>query len=112
MRRAQHLARIIPYYQNFYNTYYQIGGIYVHDSTTISYLLAPEKFTTVQYAIRVETMGISRGKTWPGLGRNEREAAWQGRRFANILVDADVDHVLQLELDRLSSNDWNGAAPN
>lgn len=100
--RAQHLSRIVKFYQAFYNSRYGNASIYVHDSTTITYLLAPELFKTVQQAICVETMGISRGKTWPAAGRADRETAWKGRRAVNICVDVQADQAVQMEMERLA----------
>lgn len=100
--RAAHLARILPYYRDFYFERLGLEGIFVHDSTTISYLLAPELFGSVSMPIRVDTShGISRGKTWPAHGRSDREAPWVGRRPVTILTEVDADAAVALELTRL-----------
>lgn len=63
---GRHLAKIIPFYRAFYETHVGSEGIYVHDSTTISYILHPEAFETESRPVRVDTSdGIGRGKTWP-----------------------------------------------
>lgn len=98
---AQHLARIMPFYRGFYRKALGVDGTFVHDSTTISYLLKPELFKTEQLPIRVETQGISRGKTWAARGRSEFETAWHGRPRINICVDVDADAVIALEFERL-----------
>lgn len=103
--RASHLARILPFYRKFYQQYYPQfteDGIYVHDSTTISYLLAPHLFKTVQYPIRVETQGFSRGRTTPAIGFNATRDGWEKRRKVNIAVEVDVPAVLKLEWEVLS----------
>lgn len=100
--RAQYLSQIVRYYQAFYKNRYGEDSIYVHDSTTITYLLAPELFKTVQQPICVETLGISRGKTWPAAGRADREKAWQGRRPINICIDVQGEKAVQMELERLA----------
>lgn len=101
---AQHLARILPHYRHFYHWLLGLEGVFVHDSSTISYLIAPQHYGTVQQAICVDTTeGISRGKTWPGRGRQrDRNLPWATRRPVNILVEVDAPAVLQLELERLS----------
>jgi inosine-uridine nucleoside N-ribohydrolase len=100
--RAQHLARILPFYHQFYVSRYGERGISVHDSTTITYLLAPEIFKTAQHPVRVETTGLSRGKTWPAFLRSDREVAWMNRPKVNICVDVDSAKAIQMELERLS----------
>ena len=46
---AQHIHKIIPFYQNFIEATYGIQGIHIHDSTAIAYALMPEAFRTVAY---------------------------------------------------------------
>ena len=100
--RAQHLAAIIPFYQAFYKGRAGIDGIHVHDSTAISYLLAPELFTTAHHRIRVDCgHGIGRGKTWPAMRVSDREAKWDGRVDVAIMTGVDRDAVVALELGRL-----------
>ncbi len=100
--RAQHLTRILPHYRTFYSSRLGRDTIPVHDSTTITYLLNPSLFKTVSYAVRVETAGISRGKTWPGLGRHALDAAWANRPMVNICVEVAADEAIRMELERLA----------
>ncbi len=101
--QARHLAKILPFYRAFYRQRYGEDAIHVHDSTTISYLLAPSLYRTVQHPVRVDTtMGIGRGKTWVALGHSDQESAWQGRRKINICVQVDAAKVIQMELERLA----------
>ena len=100
--RAQHIARIAPYYAQFYGTRMGLDGIFVHDSTAISWLLAPQHYTVVEHPIRVDTAhGVARGKTLPALRVSDRESAWSGRRAVTILTGVDNDAVVELEMDRL-----------
>lgn len=100
--RAQHLARILPHYRDFYFRRLGMAGIWVHDSTTITYLLAPQLYEAVSMPIRVDTShGISRGKTWAARGSSDREAPWAGRRPVTILTAVDADAAVELELSRL-----------
>jgi inosine-uridine nucleoside N-ribohydrolase len=100
--RAQHLSKILPFYRAFHQSRYGDTGIHVHDSTAITYLLKPELFKTVQHPIRVETTGISRGKTWAAFGRSNKEMAWEGRPKINICVDLNTQAAIELELTRLA----------
>jgi len=103
--QAQHLARILPHYRSFYRNIMGMDGIYVHDSTTINYLLAPHFYRSVQFPVCVDTScGISRGKTWPGRGGlRDSGLPWGSRRAVNILVEVDATAVLQMELERLAN---------
>jgi inosine-uridine nucleoside N-ribohydrolase len=100
--RAQHIARILPRYRRFHQERYNEDFIHVHDSTTITYLLAPQLFKTVQHPICVELHGMGRGKTYPGLGRSNVEDAWSKRRKVNIALDMDVDAAIAMEMERLA----------
>jgi inosine-uridine nucleoside N-ribohydrolase len=101
---AQHIAAILPFYTSFYRARVGIEGIYVHDSSAIAYVIAPELFTTQRWPVRVDTThGISRGKTWPALGDTDehRLAAWHDRPLVNVCTDVDADAVIALELATL-----------
>lgn len=98
---AQHIARIIPFYRNFLKTYYNLDGIHVHDSSAIAYVIDPRLFETKQWPIRVETQGMSRGKTWPALGDLKRATAWQNRPKVNVCVGIDMTKTVALEMSRV-----------
>lgn len=100
--RAQHLARIIPFYRDFYSQRLGLDGICVHDSTTISYLLAPELFQTASHPVKVDCgHSVGRGKTFPAMRVSDRETAWSGRVPVTILTGVDADAVVRLEFERL-----------
>jgi inosine-uridine nucleoside N-ribohydrolase len=96
---AQHIHRILPTYVNFHKVYYGFDGIYVHDSTAIAYLLLPDAFTVERLPVRVETQGISRGKTWVSRGYNDNDIPWHNRPPVNVCLDVDAARTLALELD-------------
>jgi len=101
--RAQHLAAIVPFYANFYRQRLGIEGICIHDSTTISYMLAPHLYTWVDYPVRVDIgNSVCRGKTQPAVHVSDVETAWTGRRPVRILTEADTRAVVELELERLA----------
>jgi inosine-uridine nucleoside N-ribohydrolase len=101
--RARHLAAIVPFYRRFYKERADLDGIHIHDSTVISYLLAPHLYTSVQHPIRVDTgHGVGRGKTWAKIkSPDDPNNAWANRRPATILTGVDRDAVVDLELTRL-----------
>lgn len=100
--RAQHLGKITPFYQDFYRQRLGIDGIFVHDSTTISYLLAPDLFTWSELPVRVDCgHSFCRGKTQTAVRVSDREAPWSERRPVRILTGVDSRAVVELELDHL-----------
>jgi inosine-uridine nucleoside N-ribohydrolase len=100
--RAQHLATITPFYADFYRGRNGIDGIFVHDSTTISYLLAPQLFTWIQQPVRVDCgRSFCRGKTQTAARLSDHEADWTARRAVRILTGVDSRAVIELELERL-----------
>ena len=104
---ARHIAAIVPFYRDFYRDRVGIEGIYVHDSSAIAYVIAPELFTTERWPIRVDTTsGISRGKTWPAIGDTDehRLLAWHDRPLVNVCVGVDGPAVVQLELDAMRTD--------
>ncbi len=100
--RAQHLAAIVPFYENFYRKRLGLDGIHVHDSSTISYLLAPELFTWVEFPIRVDCgNSFCRGKTQTAVHVSDHETEWSARRPVRILTGVNGRAVVDLELERL-----------
>ncbi len=99
---AQHLARITPFYMEFSKRVNGVGGLLVHDSTAIAYLLMPDAFTTKSWPVRVETQGMSRGKTWPLVRPNSRATHWHNRPLVNVCVDIDSARTIALELSRVA----------
>jgi inosine-uridine nucleoside N-ribohydrolase len=100
---AQHVAKIIPHYRDFFNRVDGIGGIFVHDSSAIAYLLDRTLFKTRQWPIRVDTTSsVSRGKTWPKIRPGELEVDdWTGRPPVNVCVEVDSQRLIELELSRM-----------
>jgi purine nucleosidase len=98
---ARHIARIVTYYHAFAARCYGIDGIYLHDSSAIAYVIDPAAFRTERWPVRVETQGLSRGKTWPAT-ENETPAAWQGRPLVNVCVGVDAARTVALELERVA----------
>ena len=100
--RAQHLSAIVPFYQAFYRERAGLDGIFVHDSTTISYLLAPDAFEWAEQPIRVDCgHSFCRGRTQPAERVSDHESAWDERRAVRILTGVDSRAVVDLELEHL-----------
>ena len=101
--RAQMAAAILPYYRDFHLSHGGPDGIHVHDSTCISYLLAPQHYKSVRHPIRVDTgNSVSRGKTLAATRRLRPDSPWDGRPDVTILTEVDAAAVVALELERLA----------
>lgn len=96
--RAQFLARILPIYRQFYSRRTGEPGVFLHDSTTITYLLKPGIFEFAHHPVRVETQGLSRGKTWAALSYAGRQAPWADRKAVKICVNVDAPEALRMEM--------------
>ena len=108
--KSKHIGKINPFYFDFLKDFFQDNGMPVHDSSAITYLVHPEYFETLSYPIKVETKGISRGKTWMGMGISDNEEGlgerlkpWENRRKVNICIDVDSQKVISFITDRMSS---------
>jgi inosine-uridine nucleoside N-ribohydrolase len=89
---GHHLRKIVPFYHAFYERHVGSTGIYVHDSTTISWLRHPDAFVTESVPVVVDTSGgVSRGKTWP-------MPAAEGRPAVTVATDADARRVIEAEI--------------
>ena len=108
--KSKHIGKINPFYFNFLKNFFEENGMPIHDSSAIAYLVHPEYFETINHPIKVETLGISRGKTWMGMGTSDNEEGpggrlkpWENRRKINICVDVDSDKVISFITERISN---------
>ncbi len=91
---CRYLSKIVPFYHAFYQAHTGGSGIYVHDSTTISYLLHPQIFSVEKVPVRVDTSdGIGRGKTWPSKDGERPEVT--------VCIDVDGRAAVEYELAAL-----------
>jgi len=119
--RGRHLARILPFYREFYETHVGSNGIYVHDSTTISWLRHPDAFTVEELPLTVDTGdGIGRGKLWPlpeppegesgGADRAAVPAPGSARRPVTYCTGVDARRVVNAEIGVLETGAGAGRA--
>lgn len=103
--RSRHLARILPHYIEFNRVASNgNGGIPIHDSSAINYLLMPEAYEWVEHAIRVDCgHSFGRGATIPAVRSGIRENEWSNRRPTRILTKVDARAVIELELSRMQT---------
>lgn len=100
---AQHVARIVPHYRNYFQSTYGIDGIFVHDSSAIAYVIEPSLFKTAKCPLHVDvSQGVSRGKTWPWPRRYDLTLPqFGGRPDVTICIEVDSARLLELELSRM-----------
>jgi len=108
--KSQHIKKINPFYFDFLRDFFEENGMPIHDSSAITYLVHPEYFETIQHPIKVETLGVSRGKTWMGMGISDNEEGlgerlkpWENRTKANICINVDSEKVISFITDRISN---------
>jgi len=102
--QARLLAQAVPLYRDFFEARMQTDGIFVHDPSTVAFLLEPDAFTTAEWPIRVETESFSRGKTWPNLANTDDAAppAWRGRPTVKVCTGVDGARVATIIEDLLT----------
>lgn len=99
---AQHIARIVPHYQRFFERVLDTDGIFIHDSSAIAYVIDPTLFETVERPVVVETARcVSRGKTWAMPAHAEIANFWSKRTPARICTQVDGRRLVELELERM-----------
>lgn len=101
---ARHLARALPHYRAFYERVPRVAGVYLHDPSAVAFLIDPSLFTTESWPLRIETEGMSRGKTWPWTREHIDRAGtpWAGRPGVEVCVDVEAEKLVELVVSRLS----------
>ena len=97
---SDHIVKVLPHYRNYFESVYEAKGIFVHDSSAIAYILDPTLFTVRRWPIRVGTLGLGRGKTWPATG-GRILPPWEGRPDVNVCVDVDGERLVEMEAEVL-----------
>ena len=102
--QTKHLKKIFPFYVDFLTKFFDKEGMPTHDSSAIAYLIDRSLFETIKYPIVVETLGISRGKTWMGTGMDKIDNnPWENRREVNICINVNKEKVIDLIIERVAS---------
>jgi inosine-uridine nucleoside N-ribohydrolase len=101
---GQHIARIVPFYRDFFHSRSGIDGIYVHDSSAVAYVLDRSLFKTEAWPVRVDrTQDISRGKTWPSIGNTDHEnlSPWRDRPRVTVCVGVESARLVAMAMQRI-----------
>ena len=104
---AGEVGRFIWEVSRFYEAFHQAGGvagIYVHDSSAVAYLLAPDLFKTRSGSIRVITGGLSCGQTiQKPEGVSFPPSPWDDRAPHSVCVGVDSGGLKKLFRTTISS---------
>ena len=87
---------ITRFYMDFHKKMNHVeGGIYVHDPSTIMFLIDPSLFTVRTGPVRVVTEGIAIGETiMPAYEYQLELPPWRGRPALTTATDVDVQRFL------------------
>lgn len=92
-------------YQRYHeSTFPGYEGLCPHDATALLWYLDPHLFESVRASVRVETAGISRGKTWPvPPGTAGDTTPWKGRPLVEIPRAVAAEAAAESIIRRMSS---------
>ncbi|WP_434114811.1 nucleoside hydrolase [Paraburkholderia caffeinilytica] len=94
---GQFVWDVSRHYEAFHEQSAQLKGIYVHDSSAVTYVLAPHLYTTRSGSVRVLTDGIAVGQTIQKPSTMPVPAPdWDGRPECKVCLDVDVPGMLAL----------------
>jgi inosine-uridine nucleoside N-ribohydrolase len=94
---GQFVWEVSRHYEAFHEQSAQLEGIYVHDSSAVAYVLAPQLYTTRSGPVRVLTDGIAVGQTIQKPSAMPVPApAWDSRPDCKVCVEVDVPGMLAL----------------
>jgi uridine nucleosidase len=94
------LRRITPFYQEFFDDFYGMGGsIHTHDPSAIACLIDRSLFRIERMPVLVEMQGHCAGQTAP-----DRKRQWgQDAADINVCLDVDSPRLLALYKERISA---------
>ncbi|HEY4297523.1 MAG TPA: nucleoside hydrolase, partial [Paraburkholderia sp.] len=94
---GQFVWDVSRHYEAFHEQSAQLRGIYVHDSSAVAYLLAPQLYTTRSGPVRVVTEGIAVGQTIQKPSTMPVPAPqWDNRPACKVCIGVDVPGMLAL----------------
>jgi purine nucleosidase len=101
---SRHVVAALRPYRAFYDRVVRVDGVYLHDPSAIAFLIDPSLFQTKRWPLRVETVGMSRGKTWPWIRehRDRSHTSWAGRPAVEVCTEVNAARLIALVVDRLS----------
>lgn len=97
--RADFIARIVPFYLNFYRQYEKLDGIFTHDPSAIAFALDSSLFTTQRMPVQVETEGLSSGQTVA-----DPKHQWRTEPQVDVCTAVDSARLLKLFKARVAAS--------
>jgi inosine-uridine nucleoside N-ribohydrolase len=95
---ARFIARILPCYQNYFDSNYGTGGdIYTHDPSALAYAIDSSLFKTESWPVFVETHGRCIGQTVADIRHQ-----WESRPPTKVCTEVNSAGVLALIKERLT----------
>lgn len=99
---GQFIWEVSRLYEQFHVDSAGVHGIYVHDSSAVAYLVAPELYQIRQGAVRVVLDGIAAGQTIQKPAKSKVPAPhWDTAPQHGICADVDVEGFLKLYFDTI-----------
>ncbi|KAK6914432.1 Inosine/uridine-preferring nucleoside hydrolase domain [Dillenia turbinata] len=103
---AKYMCKILDVYYSYHHESYNTQGVYLHDPTTLLVAINPSLVTCMEGAVRVQTLGITRGLTI-FFNKQKRFAEvneWTGKPTVKVAVTVDAPTVHKLVMDRLMNS--------
>ncbi|XP_047980669.1 probable uridine nucleosidase 2 isoform X1 [Salvia hispanica] len=103
---AQYMCKILDVYFGYHHDAYRTKGVYLHDPTTILAAVDPSLITYVEGAVRVQTVGITRGLTlfYNKQKRFEEVTEWSDKPTVKVAVTVNGPAVVKLVMERLMNS--------
>ncbi|XP_042064710.1 probable uridine nucleosidase 2 isoform X2 [Salvia splendens] len=103
---AQYMCKILDVYFGYHHDAYSTKGVYLHDPTTILAAVDPSLITYVEGAVRVQTVGITRGLTlfYNKQKRFEEVTEWSDKPTVKVAVTVNGPAVVKLVMERLMNS--------
>ncbi|KAL8491671.1 hypothetical protein ACS0TY_023316 [Phlomoides rotata] len=100
---AQYICKILDVYFSYHHDIYSTKGVFLHDPTTLLAAVNPSLITYVEGAVRVETVGITRGLTlfYNKQKRFAEVTEWSDKPTVKVAVTVNAPAVVQLVMERL-----------
>ncbi|KAH6834881.1 uridine-ribohydrolase 2 [Perilla frutescens var. hirtella] len=103
---AQYMCKILDVYFSYHHDAYSTKGVYLHDPTTVLAAVDPSLITYVEGAVRVQTVGITRGLTlfYNKQKRFAEVTEWSDKPSVKVAVTVNAPEVVKLVMERLMNS--------
>ncbi|KAF0921903.1 hypothetical protein E2562_020514 [Oryza meyeriana var. granulata] len=104
---ARYLSKILGLYYDYHRDAYFTKGVYLHDPTALLAAVDPSLMTYTEGVMRVQTVGITKGLTvFDNTKKRYGEmTAWTGKPTVKVAVTVDAPAIVELIMQRLTTDD-------